>query len=420
MSQRQAQSPSECLRSADAIRRIDARALAADLAALKQDLDLECGAADVRHLRKMMRWGRLLAAFGFATAWIAPNPLSAVALGLAVFARWAIVGHHVCHGAFDKIEDRPPHLDSRRFGRGWRRFVDWFDWLIPEAWHQEHDLDHHYNLGEPADPDMVEHNVAWLRDDRIPLALRYALLVPLALTWRFSYYAANAIHAMHSARERRANQASAAGSTIRRRDLWLPWYPRGRDLVVRSWLVYGLGRFVALPALLALWSPWAAFSLAVNLVLAELYANLHSFVVIVPNHAGGDLYSFDRPATSRAEFQLRQILGSVNYRCGGDWNDFLHGFLNYQIEHHLWPSWTPRQYQRAQPRVRELCARHGVPYAQAPVLQRVRRLVRVAVGIESSTRVDTATEPVRLDPERVRAGAGVPIDLGVALPSAAT
>ncbi len=377
------------------VRGIDANALAADLAALKDELDAESSAADLAHLRKMMRWQRLLAAFGFATGWIAPNPLSAIALGLAVFARWAIVGHHVCHGAFDKMAGAPAHLDSRRFGRGWRRFIDWFDWLLPEAWHQEHDFDHHYNLGETTDPDMVEHNIGWLRSSALPVWLRYVLLVPLALTWRVSYYAATTIHALHSARERRARQTSVAGSSIRRRDLWLPWYPRGRDLVVQSWLVYGGLRFVALPALLWTWSPWAAFSLAVNLVLAELYANLHSFVVIVPNHAGGDLYSFDAPATSKAEFQLRQILGSVNYRCGGDWNDFLHGFLNYQIEHHLWPSWTPRQYQRAQPRVKEICARHGVPYVQESVFKRLRRLARVAVGAETSTRVDTAPTTLR-------------------------
>ncbi|MBK7977456.1 MAG: fatty acid desaturase [Deltaproteobacteria bacterium] len=145
----------------------------------------------------------------------------------------------------------------------------------------------------------------------------------------------------------------------------------------------------AAPALVYPVSPWAAFSLAVNLVLGELYANLHSFVVIVSNHAGGDLYRFDLPARSKAEFQLRQILASVNFRTGGDLNDFLHGFLNYQIEHHLWPSWSPRQYQRAQPRVKEICARHGVPYVQQPVWQRLRRLVGVIVGTEEPTLVDT-------------------------------
>lgn len=371
------------------IQEIDQTALADDLAALKRELDATTGEADLAHLRKMMRWSRASAAIGFATAWIAPNPLSAVALGLAVFTRWAIVGHHVCHGAYDKIAGRPAHLDSKRFGRSWRRLVDWFDWLIPEAWHQEHDLDHHYSLGEAGDPDTVDLNTRWMKERGLPMALRYAFIVPLAATWRFTYYAAQTIHSLHSARERRAGVAAPAGATLLRRDVWMPTHPRGRDLWLRSWLPYLLARFVLLPALVYPVSPWAAFSLAVNLVLGELYANLHAFAVIVSNHAGGDLYRFDVPARTKAEFQLRQILASVNFTTGGDWNDFLHGFLNYQVEHHLWPSWSPRQYQRAQPRVAEICARHGVPYVQQPVWKRLPRLVGVIVGTEEPTLVDT-------------------------------
>ncbi len=396
----------------DRIRRVDQAAFARDLAELKAEIDATSGEADVAHLRKMMRWSRAASLAGFATAWIAPNPISAIALGLASFTRWTIVGHHVCHGAYDRIDGAPSHFDSRRFGRGWRRFIDWFDWFLPEAWHQEHDLDHHYNLGEAADPDSVELNTKWLHDERIPLVLRYLLVVPLALTWRFTYYAATTIDALHTARERRARPGDAAPATLLRREVWLPWYPRGRDLILKSWLLYGVGRFLLLPALVYGVSPWAALSLAINLILGELYANLHSFVVIVSNHAGGDLYSFGKPATTKAEFQLRQAVASVNFRTGGDLNDFLHGFLNYQIEHHLWPSWTPRRYQRAQPHVKEICARHGVPYVQQPVWSRFQRLIAVIVGVETATPVDTrASEP---SPARAPRGfAQVPIRVGL-------
>ena len=50
---------------------------------------------------------------------------------------------------------------------------------------------------------------------------------------------------------------------------------------------------------------------------------------------------------------MRQVLGSTNFRTGGDVNDFLHGWLNYQIEHHLWPDLSPRQLQFAQPLTEE-------------------------------------------------------------------
>jgi len=35
------------------------------------------------------------------------------------------------------------------------------------------------------------------------------------------------------------------------------------------------------------------------------------------------------------DFYLRAVIGSANYKTGGDLNDFFHGWLNYQIEHHM-------------------------------------------------------------------------------------
>ncbi|MFO0003392.1 MAG: fatty acid desaturase, partial [bacterium] len=104
---------------------------------------------------------------------------------------------------------------------------------------------------------------------------------------------------------------------------------------------------------------------------------MHSFLVIVPNHAGDDLYRFTTPSRGRRDFYVRQILGSANFRTGGDVNDFLHGFLNYQIEHHLWPDLPMRAYQRAQPEVKALCAAHGVPYVQQSVWRRAWKTAQI-------------------------------------------
>jgi fatty acid desaturase len=83
------------------------------------------------------------------------------------------------------------------------------------------------------------------------------------------------------------------------------------------------------------------------------------------------------------EFYLRQVLSSANYRTGGDANDFAHGFLNYQTEHHCWPTLSMRSYQRGAPLLREICARHGVPYTQESVWERTRKTVSVMVGASS-------------------------------------
>ena len=74
---------------------------------------------------------------------------------------------------------------------------------------------------------------------------------------------------------------------------------------------------------------------------------MHSFLVMIPNHAGDDVMMFDEKAKGKGEFYLRQILGSVNYPTGSNLNDFFYGWLNYQVEHHLWPDMPLSQYQRA-------------------------------------------------------------------------
>ncbi|HEX5276778.1 MAG TPA: fatty acid desaturase, partial [Fluviicoccus sp.] len=113
---------------------------------------------------------------------------------------------------------------------------------------------------------------------------------------------------------------------------------------------------------------------------------IHSFIVIAPNHTGDDLILFESQANSKSEFYLRQITGSANFRTGGDLNDFLHGWLNYQIEHHLWPDLPMSEYQRLQPQVKALCAKYGIPYVQESVWKRLKKTVDVMVGKTSMPR----------------------------------
>ena len=121
-----------------------------------------------------------------------------------------------------------------------------------------------------------------------------------------------------------------------------------------------------------------------NLFLAELLTNAHGFLIVVTNHAGDDMYRFRngcRPYSG--SFYLRQVLSSTNFRTGGDLNNFLHGFLNYQIEHYLWPNLSMLSYQRAQPLVKDLCARHGVPYVQENVFLRLKKTLEIMTGATS-------------------------------------
>lgn len=375
----------------DPLPHVDYDAFAAELDALRRELLRSIGPEDFAHLRRIAGAGRASTMLGYATAWIAPSPLSALLLAFGSSTRWAIVMHHVSHRGLDRIEEAPPEWKKERFAQGARRFVDWLDWISPAAWDFEHNRLHHYHTGELLDPDLVEHNVQSLRDAKIPVALKYAAVSFYALTWKLSYYAPSTFQTLQRAKqlkeERRPIDAETMdGSDVPYHVVFDPRTEEGRAFWKECVLPYGLARFVVAPALFLPLGPIAAANVAINSALAELLTNLHTFAIIVPNHVGDDVHRFAGPPSDRPDLYVRQILGSVNFPTGGIVNDVLHGFLNYQIEHHLWPDLPPAAYVRAAPKVKAICEKHGVPYVQESVWKRLKQTVGVMVGKRSMIR----------------------------------
>merc|ERR1712157_329932 len=158
-----------------------------------------------------------------------------------------------------------------------------------------------------------------------------------------------------------------------------------------------LSRFILLPAPLLL-IPGIGENLFVhaiiNLILAELLTNIHGFITIVTNHAGEDLYKFDDEVYPKSgSFYVRQIVSSTNYDVGTDIIDFSHGWLNYQIEHHVWPDLSMLQYQRGAPKLKAICQKHGVPYVQESVWVRLQKTIDIMIGKTSMREFPTHLEP---------------------------
>ena len=331
------------------------------------------GIEDFRQFRKMEFWGRCASLLGYATAWIAPNPVSALLISHGNFARWSLVLHPVSHGAFDRSRAVPSRYKSHRFAHGLRRFLDWFDWITPESWSEEHNHLHHYYLGSPKDPDVVGRNAAMIRELRAPAAIRYLLAIILACVWKPTYYAVNTL----------AESRHQSGLLPSNRLGWNNWSPmtaEGRELWTRCLLPYATFRFVLVPALFLPLGQAAALNVLMNSIIAELLTNLYSFIMIGPNHTGDDLYTFAHASQGKADHYLRQIIGTVNYPSGGDVNDFIYGGMNYQIEHHLWPAASIFQYRRVRPKLREICARYQIPYHEAPVSLRFLKTLKILAG----------------------------------------
>ena len=87
------------------------------------------------------------------------------------------------------------------------------------------------------------------------------------------------------------------------------------------------------------------------------------------------------------DFYVHQVISSVNYPCGNDVTDFFHGWLNYQIEHHLFPDLPLIKYREIQPAVQLLCTKYNIPYKQENVFVRMQKTMDVIVGKNSMRRL---------------------------------
>ncbi len=116
--------------------------------------------------------------------------------------------------------------------------------------------------------------------------------------------------------------------------------------------------------------------LPVGMAFAFLGVQLAVFGVYMgasfaPNHKGMAII----PADSRLDFLSKQVLTSRNI-SGGTAMSMAMGGLNYQIEHHLFPSMPRPHLARARRLVRAHCAQHQVPYTETTLLRSYAIVVR--------------------------------------------
>jgi len=373
---------------------IDQEQLQKDIDDIKQTLG-PVTQADFDHLLKLERWGRAFTFSGFFIIvllniytvtgilfWVSAI-VAAILMAFGNVGRWANVTHPILHGAYDKVPGIPHRYTKAGFAKGWRRYIDWLDWIKPDAWAFEHNIMHHYHLGEDDDPDNVEKNLKWLHDAKIPNFFKYAIVYAFATGWKLLYYAPNTLRILENKELRKKKLPETRAYEIS------PFKKNGKELWLQYILPYGIVQFVILPFLFyPIGGMDAVLNAFIIIFLAEIFANMHSFLVIVPNHSAEDIYQFSTPHKTQGEYYLRQIMGSVNYNTGSDFIDFLHGFLNYQIEHHIFPDRSHYFYQQSQPIIKEICKKHNLEYRQESVFKRILMTFDLMIGKTKVLRID--------------------------------
>jgi len=142
---------------------------------------------------------------------------------------------------------------------------------------------------------------------------------------------------------------------------------RGRANAVEG-LLLGVHLAVYLTALWLVLQPLQAVAFV---IVHQGLFGLYLGCSFAPNHKGMPTLT----DADELDFVRRQVLTSRNV-TGSRLVDWLLGGLNYQIEHHLFPTMPRPNLRRAQPLIQAFCAHHDLAYAEASLFGSYAQAVR--------------------------------------------
>jgi fatty acid desaturase len=335
----------------------DVEAFGVELDAVRRDITADLGPADEEYIRTLIadqqrleRIGRTLIAFGiFPPFWLA----GVAALGLAKILENMEIGHNIMHGQWDWLSD--PDLDGATY--------DW-DTVAPgDQWRHSHNEVHHTwtnVLGMDRDIGYGTLRMAPEQQWRPRHLANPFAFVALASLFQWGV----GVHDLEMLEEHSVSQAEHDAKVRQVK-------AKIRKQVTKDYVRYPL-----------LAGPFAPIVFAGN-VAANFIRNVWAFAIIFCGHFPDGTAIFtpdDIVDETRAEFSLRQILGSANI-AGGPLMHLLSGNLSHQIEHHLFPDLPSNRYAEAAERVRAICDRHGVPYNERGFWAQFGSVVRKALRL---------------------------------------
>ncbi|MGY1948385.1 fatty acid desaturase family protein [Nocardia asiatica] len=256
------------------------------------------------------------------------------------FAQIALVMHDVAHRQVFRLR-QPTELVGRLVGNAGIG--------LGYGWWQDKHTRHHANPNhEELDPDVAPDILVWSQQQarssrglaRLIGRAQAFLFFPLLLLEGLNLHVAG----VRALRNRSVKHRGLEGA-----------------LLFVHFAAYLAALFAVLPADKAF-----AF-LAVHQGLFGLYMGC----IFAPNHKGMPTLTGD----DRPDYLRRQVLTSRNVR-GGALTDFALGGLNYQIEHHLFPSMPTPNLRHAQVIVRDYCNEIGVPYHETGLISSYREALR--------------------------------------------
>ncbi|GAA3487595.1 acyl-CoA desaturase [Streptomyces cremeus] len=298
-----------------------------------------------------------LVAVAYAVGWLAFVAVGdswwtlAVGAFLAVvFGQVALVAHDVGHRQVFRRSTSSALLGRLAANVGIGMGYGW--------WQDKHSRHHANPNHEELDPDVAPDILVWSQTQaraatgRVPRLLgrvQAYLFFPLLTLEGFNLHVAG----IRALADRSLKQRRTEGT-----------------LLVTHFVAYLGALFLVLP-------PGKA---VLFLVVHQCLFGVYLGAIFAPNHKGMPTLTGD----DRPDFLRRQVLTSRNVR--GNWfTDVALGGLNYQIEHHLFPSMPSPNLRRAQLVVRRYCESLGVAYLETSLIasygQALRSLHRAGLPL---------------------------------------
>ena len=342
--------------------------------AIRQDVENQRGAEDAAYIRKVINIQRKLMVAARATLFASAFPPAWVA-GTAMLATGKIlenmeIGHNVMHGQFDWMNDPEIHSGT------W----EWDTTCPAEQWKHSHNFMHHTFTNVIGKDNDVGYGILRVTPDQRwhPVNLGqpiYNALLAFLFEWGV---------ALHDLDIERIRKREKDPKEMKRqlKGIWR----KVRRQVGKDYLIFP-----------ALTGPQFVSTLTAN-ATANIIRNLWSYAIIFCGHFpdGAEKFAEEQlEDESKAEWYLRQLLGSANFD-GGRLLHILSGSLGYQIEHHLFPDLPCNRYPEIAVRVRALCEKYNLPYTTGPLWRQYGQTLRTIMKLSLPQRGHNEPDPTPL------------------------
>ena len=363
--------------------------LGRELDAIRAEIEESRGDADAAYINRLIRIQRYLAVAGRVILLLGTQSrrtrvpaaiAGATLLGLHKILENMEIGHNVMHGQWDWMND--PEIHSSNW--------EWDTAQPAEQWKHSHNYVHHQFTNVLGYDNDIGYGVLRMaREQRwTPYHLGqpvYNALLATLFQWGV------ALHDLDIERIRKGEKDPREMKRQLRQIL-----RKGRNQVLKDYVVH--------PALAG--KQWK--TVLVANATANLARNLWAYMIIFCGHFPDGAMHFTEEEIedeTRAEWYLRQMLGSANFE-GGPLLHVMSGNLGFQIEHHLFPDLPSNRYTQISVRVRELCEKYDLPYTTGPLHRQYGQALRTIMKLSLPNRMTSSNQPPAMteppSPERRR------------------